>query len=142
MVDHKVVISPEEFEGGSPMAEQEGVRDLKVVYPETGFDTDTLIVGIVEVPPGEHSPLHRHDCEEVYYVLDGEGYVEVEGDEHPFDAGDAVYNKEGTAHRVFNTGEEDVRLLVVGGIMFVGLLPEWPTDSPYEMLDAEEYYDE
>jgi hypothetical protein len=28
-----------------------------------------------------------------------------------------------------------LRLVVVGGIMFVGLLAQWPTESPYEILE-------
>jgi len=136
MPDSKIVISPEEFQPGSPMEEREGVKDWKVVYPETGFDPKTLIAGLVEIPAGDHSPLHRHNCEEMYYVLDGEGYVEIEKEEtHDIEAGDAVFNEEDVVHRVFNTGDEELRLLVVAGIMLMGLLPEWPTETPYEILE-------
>ncbi len=117
------------------MEEREGVKDWKVIYPETGFDPKTLIVGLVAIPPEDHSPLHRHNCEEVYYVLDGKGYVEVEDEEHEIQAGDAVFNEENVKHRVHNTGDEELRLLVVAGIMLMGLLPEWPTESPYEILE-------
>lgn len=135
MLPNKVTIKPSEFIGGAPMESRPGVRDWKVIYPETGFPTRTLILGIVEIEPGVHSPMHRHNCEEVYYVLQGRGYIETDGQSHEFEAGDAIYNPENTAHRVFNTGSEPVRLCVVGGIMFVGLLPNWPTDSPYEILE-------
>jgi hypothetical protein len=40
---------------------------------------------------------------------------------------------------VRNTGDQRLRLLVVGGIMFVGLVPRWPTESPYELFDDGEY---
>ncbi|HID86822.1 MAG TPA: cupin domain-containing protein [Anaerolineae bacterium] len=133
----KVVVKASEFVGGAPMEARPGVRDWKLIYPETGTETKTLIMGIVEVEPGQHTPLHRHNCEEVYYVLQGRGVIESEGERYPFEQGDAIYNKENTAHRVFNTDpQETLRLLVVGGIMFVGLLPRWPTESPYEILEA------
>ena len=45
------------------------------------------------------------------------------------------YIKENTDHRVYNTSNELLRLLVVRGIMFVGLVPDWPTRSPYEILE-------
>jgi mannose-6-phosphate isomerase-like protein (cupin superfamily) len=68
----RVVIRPREFGRGAPTeAGREGVRDLKVIYPETGFDAATPCFGIVEIDPGRHSPLHRHRCEEMYYVLRG-----------------------------------------------------------------------
>lgn len=92
-------------------------------------------MGIVEIDPGCHSPLHRHNCEEVYYVLEGQGRLLSEGVWHEFQAGDAIYNREQTVHSVHNTGTALLRLLVVGGIMFVGLLPTWPTPSPYEILE-------
>ena len=135
MPSKKVVVKKSEFIPGAPMETLSGVRDLKVLYPETGVETKTLIMGIVEIEPESHSPLHRHNCEEVYYVLQGNGIIESEGVKHKFETGDAIYNKENTVHRVYNTGQELVRLLVVGGIMFVGLIPEWPTNSPYEILE-------
>lgn len=128
----RVVIRPEEFGQGAPMeVGQTGVRDLKVIYPETGYDAKTLCFGIVEVDPGHHSPLHQHNCEEMYYVLEGSGEVEHDGERLPAEKGDAVLMRPDVLHRFFNTGEETVRLVVVGGIMLVPLLPSWPTPSPY-----------
>lgn len=132
----RVVIRPEEFGTGAPMeVGRTGVRDLKVIYPETGFDAKTLCFGIVEIDPGHHSPLHRHNCEEMYYVIEGTGEVEQEGELFPINKGDGVLNRTDVAHRVHNRGETTLRLAVVGGIMFVPLLPTWPTDSPYEILE-------
>jgi quercetin dioxygenase-like cupin family protein len=121
------------------MEARSGVRDWKVIYPEMGVPTKTLIAGIVEIDPGQHSPMHRHNCEEVYYVLEGHGEIEAAGVRHAFEPGDAIFNRPNVEHRVFNTGQTDqVRLLVVGGIMFVGLLPEWPTPSPYEIIEEKD----
>jgi len=131
----RVVISREEYKPGAPMEAKTGVRDWKIIYPENGFENRALVMGLVEVDPGHHTPLHRHNCEEVYYILDGEGYVEVEGDRYPVKGGDAVYIKENKRHRVFNTGKDKLRYIVVAGIMFIGLLPKWPTESPYEILE-------
>ncbi len=136
MASEKVVIKSSEFVGGAPMEARPGVRDWKLIYPETGMPTRTLIMGIVEIDPGQHTPLHRHNCEEVYYVLQGKGASESAGVRHAFEAGDAVLNRPNVVHRVFNTTEQQtLRLLVVAGIMFVGLLPNWPTPSPYEILE-------
>lgn len=67
---NRVVIRPREVLEGAPMQQASGgVRDLKLIYPETGFDAKTLCLGVVEIDPGHHSPLHRHNCEEVYYVI-------------------------------------------------------------------------
>ena len=133
----KVVVKKSEYLYGAPMEQRPGVRDIKLVYPETGLPTKSLVMGIVEIEPDSHSPKHHHNCEEVYYILEGKGEIESNGVRYPFETGDAVLNRENVQHRVFNTGDEKLRMLVVGGIMFCGLLPEWPTESPY-IIDPED----
>ncbi|MFN3374022.1 MAG: cupin domain-containing protein, partial [Chloroflexus sp.] len=100
------------------------------------FDAKTLCLGIVEIDPGHHSPLHRHNCEEVYYVIKGSGEIESDGKRYKFSAGCAIFNRPNTIHRVWNTGDETIQLAVVGGIMFVPLWPKWPTASPYEVFEG------
>jgi mannose-6-phosphate isomerase-like protein (cupin superfamily) len=133
----RVVITPGERLDGSAMQQAGGaVRDLKLVYPETGFDAMTLCLGVVEVDPGQHTPLHRHRCEEVYYVVRGSGELESGGRHYPLSPGCAALNRPGVLHRVFNTGPEVLQLVVVAGVMLVPLLPQWPTSSPYEVFEG------
>jgi mannose-6-phosphate isomerase-like protein (cupin superfamily) len=133
----RVVIAPEDRRDGSAMQQKSGaVRDLKLIYPETGFDAMTLCLGVVEIDPGHHSPLHRHRCEEVYYVVRGTGELESDGQRYALSPGCAVLNRTGVLHRVFNTGDETMELVVVAGIMLVPLLPSWPTASPYEVFEG------
>src|SRR5262245_12604233 len=122
---------------GSAMQQTSGaVRDLKLIYPETGFDAMTLCLGVVEIEPGRHTPLHRHRCEEVYYVVRGTGELESAGRRYPLAPGCAALNRPGVLHRVFNTGEGVLQLVVVAGVMLVPLLPRWPTASPYEVFEG------
>ena len=133
----RVVLAAGERRDGSAMQQAGGgVRDLKLVYPETGFDAMTLCLGLVEVEPGRHTPLHRHRCEEVYYVVRGTGELESDGDRHRLEPGCAVLNRPGVLHRVFNTGDEPLQLVVVAGVMLVPLLPRWPSPSPYEVFEG------
>ncbi|MEM0268052.1 MAG: cupin domain-containing protein [Candidatus Korarchaeum sp.] len=135
MILPKYVVRPEEVVGGAPM-EGKHVRDLKVIYPgNVDPSPRSLILGVVEVDPGHHTPLHRHECEEVYYVLSGRGEVEIEGERYEVGKGYGVYIPVRAKHRIFNTGSEVLRYVAVGGIMFVPLVPEWPTKSPYEILE-------
>jgi mannose-6-phosphate isomerase-like protein (cupin superfamily) len=134
----RVVIYPEEILEGAPMQQRDrSVRDLKLIYPETGFRAMTLCLGVVEIEPGHHSPLHRHNCEEVYYVVQGMGELESDGVRYPLRPGCAALNHPNVLHRVFNTGSETLRLVVVAGIMLVPLLPQWPTPSPYEVFEGD-----
>jgi mannose-6-phosphate isomerase-like protein (cupin superfamily) len=135
--EERVVIAPSERLDGSAMQQAGGaVRDQKLIYPETGFDAMTLCLGVVEIDQGHHSPLHRHRCEEVYYVVRGTGELESDGRRYSLSPGCAVLNRPGVVHRVFNTGNETLQLVVVAGIMLVPLLPSWPTPSPYEVFEG------
>ena len=135
--EQRVVIAPAERLDGSAMQQSGGaVRDLKLIYPETGFDAMTLCLGVVEIDPGHHSPLHRHRCEEVYYVVRGVGELESDGRRYPLSPGCAVLNRPNVVHRVHNTGEETLQLVVVAGVMLVPLLPRGPTPSPYEAVEG------
>lgn len=137
-----VSLSPEQILDGAPMQQEHGaVRDLKLVYPETGLGAQTLCMGLVEIEPGHSSPLHRHNCEEVYYILGGSGVLEIEDAQgtmqpHQLVAGGCSLQRPNRTHRVVNNGTETLRLLVVAGIMLVPLLPEWPTASPYEVFEG------
>jgi mannose-6-phosphate isomerase-like protein (cupin superfamily) len=135
--DARVVIRPGEQLDGSAMQQKSGaVRDFKLIYPETGFDALSLCLGVVEIDPGHHSPLHRHRCEEVYYVVRGSGELESSGRRHQLTPGCGVLNRPGVLHRVFNTCDETMQLVVVAGIMLVPLLPSWPTATPYEVFEG------
>jgi mannose-6-phosphate isomerase-like protein (cupin superfamily) len=67
--------------------------------------------------PGESPPLHKHDdTEQVFFVLSGEGRLEIGEDaqDHgPIRPGDLVRIPPGTYHRVPCVGDEPLRYLVV-----------------------------
>jgi mannose-6-phosphate isomerase-like protein (cupin superfamily) len=133
----RVVVDPAQYLDGSAMQQASGaVRDLKLTYPETDFDAMALCPGVVEVDPGHHTPLHRHRCDEVYYIVSGHRELESGGRRYLIGPGCAVLNRPGVAHQVFSTGSEVLKLVVVAGIMLVPLLPRWPTPSPYEVFEG------
>lgn len=62
--------------------------------------------------PGETTHRHRHrQTEEIYYVLAGEGIVEVAASKTAVCAGDAVLIPPGAEHCATNTGAGPLRLL-------------------------------
>jgi mannose-6-phosphate isomerase-like protein (cupin superfamily) len=76
--------------------------------------TSSLTVGVAEIPPGD-APVrpHHHEPVEAYYILEGEGFVEVAGREHAVRAGSAVFIPGNAEHVVRNTGSVALRLLYV-----------------------------
>ena len=55
----KVVVKRDEFVPVAPMEIWRGIKDWKLIYPDTGVPSKTLIMGIVEIAPG------KGDCQEV-----------------------------------------------------------------------------
>lgn len=64
---------------------------------------------------GDGSLGHQHaGSEEVLYVLEGAGEIQVGGSSHRVAAGQAVFVPDGADHRYVNTGER--RLVIVGAM--------------------------
>jgi mannose-6-phosphate isomerase-like protein (cupin superfamily) len=64
-------------------------------------------------PPGTASQEHYHtEAEEVYYVLEGQGAVRVDGQTRTIGPGDVVIITPGERHTVWQEGEGDLVLLV------------------------------
>jgi mannose-6-phosphate isomerase-like protein (cupin superfamily) len=70
-------------------------------------------MGQVTIFPGGQVPAHDHVQEEVYYVLQGEGEIEIEGAAEPIRAGDAVYVPSGKTHNLRNPGKRDMTFIFV-----------------------------
>ncbi len=55
---------------------------------------------------------HYHPkCEEIYYITHGIGKIRIEGELREVKAGDAIAIPPGQKHKLWNTGEETLRLL-------------------------------
>ena len=76
-----------------------------------------LGVHLIEVEPGfETTEYHVHYVEdEAVYVLSGTATADIGEESHAIGPGDFIgYRKGGLAHSIRNTGDETLRLLVVG----------------------------
>jgi len=62
--------------------------------------------------PGQATASHHHiETEEIYYILDGGGMMEIEEDKHKVCKGDAIAIPPGSDHRLTNTGKEPLVFL-------------------------------
>ncbi len=78
--------------------------------PDVGCRSVTQFLGLV--PPGR-APDHFHKYDEVIYVLDGEGVLEIGGEQAPIRAGTCIHLPRTLVHCLANTGESELRLLGV-----------------------------
>ena len=59
-------------------------------------------------PKGYCEPHVHEAAENIYYILKGEGIVELEGKRHLVNAGTVIFIPPGIEHAIFNTGFEDM----------------------------------
>ncbi len=107
-------------DAGAPPVESWGVTGPGAVAWRTVVSGDRtpstgLTVGVAEVEPGapDRVHVHRHDQDEVYHVVAGEGAVVVGDDEYVVGPGSTVFIPGGTWHSARNTGTEVLRLFYV-----------------------------
>ena len=64
------------------------------------------------LPVGGATQEHYHPkCEEIYYITHGSGKIRIEGEVHEVKPGDAIAIPPGQKHKLWNIGEEALRLL-------------------------------
>ncbi len=62
--------------------------------------------------PGQATERHYHvRTEEIYYLLEGAGEMEVDGDRRPVGPGDAVLIPRGARHQITATADRPLRFL-------------------------------
>jgi mannose-6-phosphate isomerase-like protein (cupin superfamily) len=78
---------------------------------EVVYETDRLQVGVYLLAAPEPDRQQPHEWDELYFVLEGSGTLDVEGEKHPLDEGSAAFVAARAAHR-FEDYERIVLLVV------------------------------
>ena len=78
--------------------------------PQVGCESVTQFIGLI--PPGR-APDHFHRYDEVIYVLEGEGFLEIGGEQAPLRPGTCIHLPRTLVHCLANTGADEMRVLGV-----------------------------
>lgn len=63
--------------------------------------------------PGAAIGYHLQKEDEVYYILSGEGVMQMNGKEFPVKPGDAILTRPGSSHGLKQAGKDDLSLIIV-----------------------------
>lgn len=77
----------------------------------TGEKTQLVIMNL---QPGEDIGLEVHDhVEQILFNLSGQGEVFLDGEKHPFNAGDVLIVSAGVNHNVTNIGDTELKIYTI-----------------------------
>jgi mannose-6-phosphate isomerase-like protein (cupin superfamily) len=86
-------------------------REFRIVAdPTSGLRSATHFVGYI---PTARAPDHMHHYDEVIYVLDGEGAMQMNGETTPLGAGSCIHLPARTVHCLANTGADVMKVVAV-----------------------------
>lgn len=92
----------------------DGVSGWKCFTRRTGLAGDWEAIEWARLPPGGISGEHVHTrTEELYFIISGQGVILLNGNRSPVRAGDLVLTGVGATHGLVNTGDEELRWLVI-----------------------------
>lgn len=88
-----------------------GPIQFKALGEQTGGSV-VILTNLIE--PGEGPPLHHHaDCDESWFIMEGEFRFRLGDDIHEAPAGSVVFVPRGVDHCFQNVGDRPARLLVI-----------------------------
>ena len=86
----------------------------KMLVHPSNADTRHFDFRISSYQPKGYAEVHVHEvAENIYYILQGKGIAELDGEKHLVEPHMVIHIPPGVRHGIFNTGLEDLIFIVV-----------------------------
>ena len=84
-------------------------------YFNTFLNKETLAAGILILKPGEEDTQLPHDSDEMYYILEGDGFLKIRNKNYSLKKGKAFFVPKHTEHYFFGNKKKLSVLYFFGG---------------------------
>ena len=81
----------------------------------TFINRDSLAAGILRLGPGEKDTQTPHDSDEVYYIIRGDGFLNISGKDYPLSEANAYFVGKNIEHKFHSNKKELVVLYFFDG---------------------------
>lgn len=81
---------------------------FRTIFGDAALTTE-FSAGVAELAVAGWLGRHRHEPSEIYYVLNGEGTLTIDGEDHALRTGTAAYIPGNSEHGIRNTGDGTLR---------------------------------
>ena len=86
--------------------------EIRVLLDTTEKGQGRMSLAMETLQPGQHTDPHWHShLEEIYYILTGQGRMEIGDEAREVQAGDAILIPINCLHCLHNSGDDDLVLL-------------------------------
>lgn len=92
-----------------------GAREIEFARVVERPGGSLRFIDLSVLAPGADIGLHTHerDNEEMYVIVSGRGVMSLDGEEFEVGPGDVILNRPGGTHGLRNTGDAELRMVVV-----------------------------
>jgi mannose-6-phosphate isomerase-like protein (cupin superfamily) len=84
-------------------------------YFHTFINKENLAAGIILLKPGEKDTQAPHDSDEIYYIIRGDGFLNIDGKDYSISEGMSYYVAKNLEHKFHGNKKELVVLYFFGG---------------------------
>lgn len=84
-------------------------------YFHTFINRESLAAGVLRLGPGEEDMQEPHENDEVYYVIRGDGYLNVNGKDYDISDGQSYFVAKKIPHKFHGNTKDLVVLYFFGG---------------------------
>jgi mannose-6-phosphate isomerase-like protein (cupin superfamily) len=96
----------------------ETAQDHKIamlIGPQVGFPSSGTNLCKAIIPAGHHTGHHRHG-EEAIHIVNGTGFIVVDGRRYDFHTGTTIHVPYNADHQIFNTGDDEVSYITASSM--------------------------